>query len=96
MEIELPNYGCNYINSSNVVYNINGNTRETYVIYEGSLILQRTDSSNYGYNTTGYNCLNTGDLIYKPETAVTYPLLSMVIIGVALLLMYKIFRGIAR
>ena len=91
MNVELPNTGCNIINTNTTFYNYStdGRTRETYVIYEGKALLQATNTNQYGYNYTG-TCLNTGDLVYKPEIQIYFPFIASIIIMTAILLAYKI------
>lgn len=91
MNVELPNTGCNIINSSTSFYNYSNDarTRKTYIIYEGKALLQATNNSQYGYNYTG-DCLTTGDLVYKPELQIYFPFIASIIIIGAILLAYKI------
>ena len=91
MDVELPTTGCNIINSSTSFYNYSSDakTRENYVIYEGKAILQSTTYNQYGYSYSG-TCLHTGDLIYKPELQVYFPLLSFTLISFTFYLAYKI------
>lgn len=90
MDVELPSSGCNIINSSTSFYNYHSDdhTRDTYIIFDGQAILQTTSTSQYGYTYTG-TCLNTGDLVYKPELQVYFPLLSMVLFGFTLWLVWR-------
>lgn len=91
MEVELPSNGCNILNSSTSFYNYSpdGRTRETYYIYDGKAFLRDSTYNQYGYSYTG-TCLYTGDLIYKPELQVYFPLVAFIIICAAALLAYKI------
>lgn len=68
MDVILPSTGCNIINNSTSFYNYSEDlkTRETYYIYEGVAHLQNSTYNQYGYTYSGY-CLQTGDLVYKPE-----------------------------
>lgn len=92
MNVELPSTGCNIINSSTTFYNYSsdGRTRSSYVIYDGKAFLQSTNTSQYAYNYTGH-CLVTGDLVYKPEIEVYFPIISFCLVCFALLLIYNIF-----
>lgn len=89
MNVELPSYGCNIINSSSSFYNYSNNnrTRETWYIYDGVAHKQSTSTSTTGYNVTG-DCLSTGDLVYKPELQVYLPLISFILICSACLTVY--------
>lgn len=80
MNVELPTTGCNIINSATSFYNYStdGKTRESYVIYEGKALLQNSTYNQYGYTYTG-TCLHTGDLVFKPEFRVIFPVLSFII-----------------
>ena len=68
MDVTLPDSGCNIIQSDNLVYNYSTDlhTRKEYVIYDGVAKLRNESYSQYGYSYSG-ECLNTGDLVYKPE-----------------------------
>lgn len=92
MDVVLPATGCNIINSSTTFYNYStdGRTRETYVIYDGKAILQSTNTSQYGYTYSG-DCLSTGDLVYKPELDVYFPVISFCIVCFITLMIYRIF-----
>lgn len=91
MEIELPDTGCNIINSATSFYNysIDRRTRDLYYIYDGKAYKQSSTTNQQGYNYTG-TCLHTGDLIYKPEIQVYFPLISFIIICAAIIFAYKI------
>lgn len=73
MNVELPTTGCNIISSSSSFYNYSSDsrTRDTYIIYEGKAIKQSSTYNQYGYTYTG-DCLNTGDLVYNPESEVYF------------------------
>lgn len=90
MNVELPNTGCNIINSATTFYNYSsdGRTRDTYVIYDGIAKKQASTYNQYGYTYTG-DCLSTGDLVYKPELKIYFPVISFIIISAAILLAYK-------
>lgn len=92
MDVELPSTGCNIINSSTSFYNYSsdGRTRENYIIYDGKALLQSSSYNQYGYSYTG-DCLTTGDLIYKPELDVYFPVISFCIVCFILLIIYRIF-----
>lgn len=94
MNVELPNTGCNIINSSTNFYNYSNDnlTRKTYIIYEGKAILQSSTYNQYGYTHTG-NCLSTGDLVYKPELGIYFPIFAFGLIFSAMFLAYKIVLG---
>lgn len=91
MNVELPNTGCNIINSSTSFYNYStdSKTRETYIIYDGKAILQSSNYNQYGYTYSG-TCLTTGDLVYKPELPIYFQFISGMVIGLALFIIYKI------
>lgn len=92
MDVVLPSTGCNIINSSTTFYNYSpdGRTRASYVIYDGKAILQSTNTNQYGYTYSG-DCLVTGDLVYKPELDVYFPVISFCIICSILLFIYHLF-----
>lgn len=92
MNVELPTTGCNIINNATSFYNYSpdSRTRETYVIYDGKAFLQSSVTNNYAYNYTG-TCLTTGDLVYKPELTVYFPVISFCICCAIILFIYHIF-----
>lgn len=92
MDVVLPSTGCNIINSSTSFYNYSADarTRESYVIYDGSALLQSSSYNQYGYTYTG-TCLHTGDLVYKPELKVYFPLASFCVVCFLLIMIYRIF-----
>lgn len=92
MDVELPSSGCNIINSSTSFYNYHDDShyRDYYIIYDGQAILQSSSYSQYGYTYSG-SCLNTGDLVYKPEFKdVLFPIACLGIFLFILGLVYKI------
>lgn len=92
MDVALPSSGCNIINSSTTFYNYSSDsrTRESYVIYDGVAQLQSSTYNQYGYSYTG-TCLHTGDLVYKPELKVYFPILSFMLVCSILLFIYHVF-----
>lgn len=91
MDIELPNTGCNIINSSTSFYNysIDGKTRQSYYIIDGKAFLRDSTYNQYGYGYTG-TCLYTGDIVYKPELKIYFPVIAFLLIFGTILLAYKI------
>lgn len=91
MNVELPDTGCNIINSSSSFYNYSSDarTRDYYVIYEGKAIKQSSTYNQYGYTYSG-DCLVTGDLRYKPELDIYFPLASFALIAFAGILLYNL------
>lgn len=91
MNVELPTTGCNVINSSTSFYNYSpdSRTRDNYVIYEGKAYLQSSSYSQYGYTYTG-DCLVTGDLKFKPDVEVYFPILSFMLVCSILLFIYHV------
>lgn len=91
MNVELPTTGCNIINSSTTFYNYSSDsrTRDSYVIYEGVAHKQSSTYNQYGYTYTG-DCLSTGDLVFKPELGVYFPVISFSVICFILILIYNI------
>lgn len=91
MDVVLPETGCNIINSSTSFYNYSsdGRTRASYVIYDGKAFLQSTNTSQYGYSYSG-DCLVTGDLVYKPEIDVYFPIVAFCIICFITYVIYNI------
>lgn len=91
MNVELPSTGCNIINSATTFYNYSpdSRTRDTYIIYEGKALLQSSSYNQYGYTYTG-TCLNTGDLVFRPEyKEVLFPLLA---VFVSLFIFYSAYK----
>lgn len=91
MDVELPTTGCNVINSATSFYNYSpdSRTRNNYYIYEGRAYLQSSTYSQYGYTYSG-DCLVTGDLKFKPELDVYFPILSFLLVCSILLFIYHV------
>ena len=91
MDVQLPDTGCNIINSATSFYNYSpdSKTRDSYIIYEGEAIKQSSTYNQYGYTYSG-DCLSTGDLRYKPELDIYLPLASFALISFAGILIYNI------
>lgn len=91
MNVDLPTTGCNILISNTSFYNYSPDrrTRQRYYIYDGVAHLESSISSTYGYDYTG-TCLNTGDLVYRPELKIYFPVIAFIIICAAILLAYKI------
>lgn len=95
MNVEIPDTGCNIINSSSSFYNYSpdNRTRETYVIYEGKALLQNSTYNPNGHNYSG-TCLNTGDLVYRPELkGVWFPIVGLIVILFIYRFVFRLFRG---
>lgn len=92
MNVDLPDTGCNILISNTSFYNYSSDkrTRQRYYIYDGVAHLESSTTSTYGYDYTG-TCLNDGDLVYKPEIRVYYPLASFCVISFLLIMIYRIF-----
>lgn len=88
MEVEIPSGGCFTASGSTTFYHYLNNQRITYYLYDGKLI--RGSSSSYTNLPTGYHCLSAGDLVYKPEIQVYFPVISFVMIAFAGILLYNI------
>lgn len=91
MDITLPTTGCNISQSSGYIDNYTNGTRTRYVINENKLV--PVYRSTYSSNPTGYTCLSTGDLVYKPELAIYFQFISFIMILVATLIIYKTIIG---
>lgn len=91
MDITLPTNGCNISQSSGFIDNYYNGYRTRYTITENKLI--QSYRTTYTSMPTGYTCLNTGDIIYKPELAIYFPLLAGLMILVAVYIIYKITVG---
>lgn len=91
MEVELPNEGCNIITGNSSFYNYynNNRNRDTYYIYEGVAHKSATATSVQGYTYTG-DCISTGDLVFKPELRVYYPIFAFIVIMIITLIIYKV------
>lgn len=91
MDVELPTTGCNILTSSTSFYNYSSDrhTRQRYYIYDGVAHLESSTYSQYGYDYTG-TCLDTGDLVYRPEIQVYFPFLAALMVLFALFLIYKV------
>lgn len=91
MNVDLPTTGCNILISSSSFYNYSPDrrTRQRYYIYDGVAHLESSSTSTYGYDYTG-TCLHTGDLVYKPEIQVYFPLIQFCFICFIVVFCYKI------
>ena len=95
MNVELPTTGCNILISDNSFYNYStdARTRDRYYIYEGVAHLQSSDYSQYGYTYSG-TCLNTGDLVYKPEIKDFWmPHMAIGAFLIIVIMIFKLLRG---
>lgn len=92
MNVDLPDNGCNILISDVSFYNYSSDrkTRKRYYIYDGIAHLENTTTTSYTYDYSG-SCLSDGDLVYKPELKVYFPVISFCIICFILLLIYRIF-----
>lgn len=90
MNIDLPVEGCNILTSDNSLYNYSadGHTRTHYVIYDGKLVKESEQYSQYGYSYTG-TCLSTGDLVYKPELRINFEIYSLAVLLVVGYLLFS-------
>lgn len=91
MDITLPTNGCNISQSSGFIDNYNNGTRTRYTISENKLVLSYR--TTYTSQPTGYTCLNTGDIIYKPELAIYFQCISFLMVLVATLIIFKTIIG---
>lgn len=91
MDVVLPDTGCNVLISSTSFYNYSADskTREQYYIYDGSAHKQSSSYNQYGYTYTG-DCLSTGDLVYKPELQVYFPVINFCFFCFVLLVLYRV------
>jgi len=91
MYVDLPDTGCNIINSSTSFYNYStdARTRTTYYIYEGVAHAGAVATNNMGYTYSG-TCLVDGDLVFKPESEVYFPFLSFCAVCFILVIIYKV------
>ena len=92
MDVELPDTGCNILHSSSAFYNYSndGRTRQDWQIFDGVAHKISETTSTYGYTYTG-TCLNTGDLVYKPELKeVFFPLTAVFVALFILVSAYKL------
>ena len=89
MFVDLPATGCNVIQSSTSFYNYSPDryTRSLYYIYDGNIYLANTTTAVRPYDVSG-TCLVTGDLVYKPELDVYFPILAFGIVAFCFILVY--------
>lgn len=92
MDVDLPDTGCNILISNSSFYNYSSDkrTRQRYYIYDGDAHMESSTTSTYGYDYTG-TCLHDGDLVYKPELQVYFPLASFCVICFLVIMIYRIF-----
>lgn len=95
MIIEIPSGGCFYATSSSSFNHVVGSQRTYYYLPNdsGQLVKGQTTSS-YNLPNNVY-CLESGDLIYKPEVSdVVFPLVSILIFVIVAIWWIKLmFRG---
>lgn len=91
MNVELPSSGCNIIrgDSSFFNYSDDGHTRETYYIFGGEAFLESSTYSQYGFTHNG-TCLETGDLVYRPELQIYFPLISFGFFSFVLIVIWRV------
>lgn len=91
MYVDLPTTGCNVIQSSTSFYNYSPDrrTRQNYVLIDGIAYLQSVSYNEYGYNYSG-TCLNSGDLVYKPELKIYFEGIAFVICTLIGILLYNL------
>lgn len=91
MEVVLPETGCN-IKTDTGFYNIStdGSVKENYQIYYGRSYLESVENGTFTYTGT---CLETGDLVYKPELEVYFELVAIFCVSFILYFLYKITIG---
>lgn len=94
MNVELPTTGCNILINSESFYNYSpdNRTRQTYAIYNGQAKLTSESYNQYGYTYTG-TCLNTGDLVYKPELRVEFTHIALAVLAAIFMLIFWMIRG---
>lgn len=94
MDVSLPSSGCNILISSNSFYNYSNDrrTRQRYYIYDGVAKLESSTTSSYTYDYSG-TCLHTGDLVYRPELKVYFPILSFLLVfGITIFIYHLIIK----
>lgn len=91
MYVELPSTGCNIIQSATSFYNYSpdSKTRQTFVLVDGIAYKQSETYNQYGYTYTG-TCLNTGDLVYKPEFKIYFEAIAFSVCLVLGILLYNL------
>lgn len=91
MDISLPTNGCNISQSNGYIDHYYNGTRTRYLINENQLV--RTYTQTYTSQPTGYTCLHTGDIIYKPELSIYFPVIAGGLILIATAIIFKIIIG---
>lgn len=76
MNVELPNQGCNIMQSVGYIDNYRNNVRTRYYIDNNRLVQVSTNS--YTTQPTGYSCLTTGAITYKPEISVYFQVIAVI------------------
>lgn len=88
MEIEIPSGGCFIASGYNTFDHYISNQRIRYYLNDNKFV--RGTSSSYTNLPTGYHCLSTGDLVYKPEVPVYFSFMSFCLIAFAGILFFNI------
>lgn len=94
MNVDVPDSGCNIIQSDNLLYNYSNNnrTRTEYTIYEGQLYKRAETTNNVGYTISG-TCVNDGDIVYQPVLKVWFPIISFLVFFGIVRFVFRLFRG---
>lgn len=94
---EITNSQCWYLQSPyQIVAYPNNRTRRTYIRSGSRWYLQNTQttSSSYGYDWSGYNCLQTTQLEYEYSyNGVFYDFVAGIIAGIAIFWAVKLIVG---
>ena len=92
MEVELPTGGCNlYYGTYLDHYSSDLRTRDRSYFNDDRLVLNTSQYNQYGYSLPqGYQCVNTGDIVFSAESQIYFPLVASIILVFVLSVIYKI------
>lgn len=87
MTIDLPSNGCNVFYGT-YLDNYYSGIRTRY--YFNNNILVESSHASYTVTPTGVHCVTTGDLLYNPEAEIYFSAISLAVVVLAAILLYKI------
>lgn len=88
MEIEVPSDGCFVASGSNVFDHYVGSIRTRYYLYDGKFV--RGSSNNHSTLPSDSYCIQSGDLVYKPELEIYFKFISFSLVIFAMLIVWNL------
>lgn len=90
--------GCSVLTNDYTIQNYSPDhyTRRTYILHSGRWYLQRTETRNYVFDTTGYNCLTAADVSNLNSYSYLEPIFNFIsfsLVAIVIYLFFKLIRG---